>query len=273
MTRLAVEDDFNDVIGKAQKGLGISTDLLSEKSQVSGSKIRDIRKGLFDEQAVEALARCLNLNVNAVMEIGRQNWYPSQPESIKGFELISTPFHAWSVNSFLIWDPKSKRAAAFDTGTDAVSLIHRARSLGLNVDALYLTHTHWDHIEGVNDLKAAWGMKIFVNKHEPNPPVGAELIREGFEASVGELRMRVIETTGHTPGGTTFVIDGLSRQVAVVGDALFAGSMGGPSISYRQCLTGVSKILSLDEDTVLAPGHGPLTTVGEERNMNCFYSR
>jgi hydroxyacylglutathione hydrolase len=90
--------------------------------------------------------------------------------------------------------------------------------------------------------------------------------------NVGALSIEPRLTRGHSEGGTTYVINGLSRPVAVVGDAIFAGSIGGPKLSYADALEGIrSQILSLPDNTVICPGHGPLTTVGEEKANNPFF--
>ena len=79
-------------------------------------------------------------------------------------------------------------------------------------------------------------------------------------------------TSGHSVGGTTYVIEGLERPVAIVGDAMFAGSMGGGKISFQDALeNNRTKILSLPGNTVLCPGHGPLTSVAEEKAHNPFF--
>ena len=79
-------------------------------------------------------------------------------------------------------------------------------------------------------------------------------------------------TWGHAKGGITYVIDGLVTPIAVVGDAMFAGSMGGGMVSYQDALrTNREEILALPDHTILCPGHGPLTTVGEEKDHNPFF--
>jgi hydroxyacylglutathione hydrolase len=80
-------------------------------------------------------------------------------------------------------------------------------------------------------------------------------------------------TSGHSLGGMSYVVNGLARPVAIVGDSIFAGSMGGGGVSYEDALrNNRQKILRLPENTVLCPGHGPLTTVGEERKHNPFFA-
>ena len=89
---------------------------------------------------------------------------------------------------------------------------------------------------------------------------------------MGALRLETRLTSGHSVGGITYVVSGLARPVAVVGDALFAGSMGGGMVSYADALANNRRhILSLPDPTVVCPGHGPLSTVGEEKQHNPFF--
>jgi glyoxylase-like metal-dependent hydrolase (beta-lactamase superfamily II) len=80
-------------------------------------------------------------------------------------------------------------------------------------------------------------------------------------------------TFGHSPGGITYVVTGLARPIAIVGDSLFAGSMGGGNVSYHDALkNNLEKILTLSDATIICPGHGPMTTVGEEKEHNPFFA-
>jgi hydroxyacylglutathione hydrolase len=100
-----------------------------------------------------------------------------------------------------------------------------------------------------------------------------ELISEGRKFDVGKLDVESRLTWGHSRGGMTYVVRGLAGLVAIVGDSLFAGSMGGGMISYDDALrNNLEKILSLPDETILCPGHGPLTTVGEEKHHNPFFA-
>jgi len=80
-------------------------------------------------------------------------------------------------------------------------------------------------------------------------------------------------TSGHSVGGTTYLIEGLERPIAVVGDAMFAGSMGGGMVSFPDAWkNNREKILTLPDETILCPGHGPMTSVGEEKRNNPFFA-
>lgn len=270
--KLPVEDDFNDVIGKAQKGQGISTENLANLTGLPEESIRKARRGDFDEKTVSVLGAALGLNGAALLSLGRKDWYPEQPSSMMGFELIATPFYDRHVNAYLLWDPKSLVAIAFDTGTVAGPMITRIETLGLDLKTLFLTHSHADHIAGASSLMAKTGAYAMISGLEPEVPFAARKIDEGYHAEVGSLRIEMLNTPGHTSGGATFVVKGLSKSIAIAGDAIFAGSMGGANVSYEQGIAGIKKILSLPDDTVIASGHGPLTTVGQEKRMNCFYT-
>ena len=270
--KLPLEDEFSDILSKAQKGLGLSTDTLSTLCGLSEGDIRGLRRGDCELDKVDALARELGLRAEPLLAVARGDWYPAQPEELPGFRLFATPFYDWSVNAFVLWNEDSGKAVAFDTGTDAEPLIAFLKEKELELEAICLTHTHRDHIEGLEDLRRAFGMRVFVNEREVDRVEGGEAIREGFSITLAGYELEGIETPGHTEGGMTFVINGLPRPVAVVGDALFAGSMGGANVSYEAALQGIDRLLGLPETTVLAPGHGPLTTVAEERRMNCFWN-
>lgn len=268
---LPVEDGFSDILSKAQKGQGISTEALAQRSGVGESLIRAVRKGEFDEGSVAALAKALGLKVDAVVKIGKGEWRPSEVGEIEGFAMVCSPFYDWQVNAFVVWDEASRKAVAFDAGTDAAPMIRLLKEKGLELDAVILTHGHRDHYEGIGGLKTVWpAARVFLSDKDKEVPHETEAMAEGFRYEFGSLAVEAFATPGHTEGGMTLRVEGLERAIAVVGDALFAGSMGGANVSYEAGLESVRRILALDEETVLACGHGPLTTVAEERAMNCF---
>jgi glyoxylase-like metal-dependent hydrolase (beta-lactamase superfamily II) len=119
-------------------------------------------------------------------------------------------------------------------------------------------------------LEAATGAASYAGENErfhgPQPFAAGRVFR------LGNLKIETRRTSGHARGGITYVISGLDRRLAVVGDALFAASMGGGAVSYEEALrTNRKEIFSLPDDTILCPGHGPLTTVGEQKKHNPFY--
>jgi glyoxylase-like metal-dependent hydrolase (beta-lactamase superfamily II) len=173
-----------------------------------------------------------------------------------------------------VWDPRSKAAAAFDTGADSGGLIDLIRAEGLRLDYVFLTHTHDDHVADLAKLAAAAGAGVWASEREPADFPGSKTFKENAYFHLGPLAIKTLSTWGHSPGMTTYYITGLSLPLAVVGDAIFAGSMGGsPTHFADQYRNNSEKILSLPRDTVLACGHGPLTTLGQELEHNPFFSK
>ena len=102
---------------------------------------------------------------------------------------------------------------------------------------------------------------------------GAETFEVSRKFTVGPLKIDTRQTSGHSRGGVTYVVNGLPNRIAEVGDSMFASSMGGGSVSYADALrNNREQILTLPDDTILCPGHGPLTTVGEEKMHNPFFA-
>ena len=175
------------------------------------------------------------------------------------------------VNAFLLWDPSSGKAAVFDTGTDCGPILEQISQRNLSVEAVLITHTHGDHVADLDRLVSETGSPpVYANRLEPHP--GAKVIDEGWTLEVGALSLRALLTSGHSVGGTTYLVAGLAQPVAVVGDALFAGSMGGGMISFPDALrNNREKLMTLPENTLVCPGHGPVSTIGEEKKANPFF--
>lgn len=267
---IALEDNFADVIGKAQRGLGLSDNDLAEKARLSFQKVRSLRHGEFDELALMRVAGVLGLAARPLCELATGEWRPEKVE-MDGLAQISTHYHDTLVNSYLVWSPSSKEAIAFDTGADSQPMLDLVGKNKLTVKMILLTHAHPDHVADLDGLKKKTGAPVYISSREAAD--GATPIEEGKDFRVGKLHITSRLTWGHSRGGMTFVVEGLKHRVAVVGDSLFAGSMGGGSISYEDALrNNIEKILSLSDDTILCPGHGPMTTVGEEKLHNPFFA-
>ena len=268
---IPLEDNAADIIGKAQRGLGISDSELAEKAGVSAQTIRNLRDGDFDESALVRVAPVLGLDGRSLSEFAKGGWRPDKIESFDGLAQFSTDYHGMTVNAYLVWDPASHVATAFDTGADCREMVRFAKHHKLNVQLILLTHAHPDHVADLPCLREETAADVFTPARELVP--GAEPIEEGKQFRIGNLKIDTRLTWGHSPGGMTYVVTGLPRPLAIVGDSLFAGSMGGGNVSYDDALrNNVEKILTLSDDTIICPGHGPMTTVGEEKRHNPFFA-
>ena len=265
---IPVEDNFADVVAKAQRGLGVVDRDLAARAGISLAELDRVKAEHYDAEALRKLAPVLGLNARALAALPK---YRPEAVEVAGLAAFSTAYGGMLVNSYLVWDAASGDAAAFDTGTDCTGMLDALRSKNLTLRGIFLTHTHGDHIADLDRLQRGTGAAVYVSSREPLP--GAEAFEPGHPFACGGLRIEARLTWGHSRGGTTYVIHGLERPVAVVGDALFAGSMGGGAVSYADALrTNREEILTLQPETVLCPGHGPLTTVAEEREHNPFFA-
>ncbi len=265
-----LEDFHEDILGKAMRGLGIGKNELSSRLNVEKSYIEKILAGGVNDGLISAIAKELDLASEKLLRSARKEWCPA-PLAINGLKQLNLPFGEMLVNAFVAWDENSKKAWLFDTGPMAEPILDFLNQESLTVDSIFLTHTHRDHIACLDELrKGSNTPPVYV--HELEALDGCESITECFSYSCGSLSLNTLHTHGHALGGMTYVIDGLDSPVAIVGDAIFAGSMGGGMVSYEDALrTNREKIMTLPDDTVLCPGHGPLTTVGEEKKNNPFF--
>jgi hydroxyacylglutathione hydrolase len=268
---IPLEDNVSDIIGKAQRGLGVSDSQLAERSGASADKIRKLRDGDFDEDAIERVAPLLKLNAAALRKLAAGKWNPESLGEIAGLAQFNTTYGDMTVNAYLVWDPATREAVAFDTGADCGEMLQRIEKEKLRVKLILLTHAHPDHVADLRRLREATDAPVHISELEAEE--GAHGIEEGKRFRAGSLKIEARLTSGHSPGGITYVVSGLSRPVAIVGDSLFAGSMGGGNVSYEDALrNNREKILTLPDETIVCPGHGPLTTVGKEKRDNPFFA-
>lgn len=268
--QIPLEDNFADVIGKAMRGLQISDSDLAKKADISPADLKNLRGNHFNETAARAVAPVLGLNTDALVEMGLKRWLP-KPVKLDGLAAFNTPFDDMTVNSYLVWNEASKSAIAFDTGSDCSCILDALKTHGLTLKFILLTHTHGDHVYDLDRLAHKTNAPAYVSGREPLQ--GAKSFDAGKTFELGALQIESRLTWGHSRGGITYVVRGLAAPVAVVGDALFASSMGGGMVSYTDALrTNHEQIFSLPDETVVCPGHGPMTTIGEEKLHNPFFA-
>lgn len=274
MARIPLEDNFTDIINKAQRGLKITDDDLARRAEVSLPDLGAVKAGEVLSPVLRRIARHLRLSPDGLEAIALRKWYPDQPNFPAGFAAFNTPFEDMTVNSYLVWDARTKLAAAFDTGADCTAMLDTIHAEKLTVRYVFLTHTHDDHVADLSRLATETKAEVWSSEIEPAPIAGAKTFKENVHFHVGPLSIKTLLTSGHSPGMTTYYITGLSWPLAVVGDAIFAGSMGGSATAFdEQLRNNKEKILPLPRDTVLACGHGPLSTIGQEKQHNPFFAR
>ena len=268
---IPLEDSFTDIIGKAQRGLSINDEALSAKSGVAVAGIEKLKSGELDEASLRKVSAVLGLGAEALLALAKSSYKPAPVQEPEGLGHFNTVFEDMTVNSYLVYDPATKEAAFFDTGADGQPMLDFAASHGLSVRQIFITHIHTDHILDLSRLVEKTGARAWVCEKEPT--AGAEPFSPGRAFQIGGLTVETRLTSGHAAGGVTFFIQGLSQPVAIVGDSMFAGSMGGGMVSYADALrNNREQILTLPDATIVCSGHGPLTTVGEQKKANPFFT-
>lgn len=197
----------------------------------------------------------------------------------------------YQTNCYLVRDDDAGACWVVDASFDPQPMIRRLHALGVAPGAIVLTHAHVDHIAGVREMLRAFpGTPVWIHEAERDWLGDAELnlsaftgtpttcpgpdrlLRDGEVLELGALRWEVRHTPGHSPGGITLWC--ASRRVALVGDALFAGSIGRtdfPGCSFETLETSIrTRLYSLPDDTLILPGHGGPSTIGRERQTNPY---
>lgn len=277
MQGIALEDNFEDVLLKAATGLGFGKQALAEQADIAVGSVDALLRGELEERALLAVAPLLGLDPIALLEMAQSGWQPERLE-INGLACFNSQFPLpdypeMTVNSYLVWSADTGEAVIFDTGTSADGLLEEIEKRNLDLRAVFLTHTHRDHIAALGSIVEACS-EVLAYTPEAEPFREALPVTHGNVFSFGSLEVEARSTPGHSPGGMSYVVRGLDQLVAVVGDALFCLSQGGIRPAHYESAMEANRreILALPGNTILCPGHGPLTTVGWELSKNPFYA-
>ena len=191
-------------------------------------------------------------------------------------------------NCYVIADEETKNAVLFDAADNAEKILTFIKKKGLTLKKIILTHAHFDHILALEDLKKATNAEICVHTEEEkylsdpklnlagehwsklNIPRADCLFNDSDEIVVDSLKIKVIHTPGHTPGSSCFLVD----KVLMSGDTLFSGAIGRfdfPLGSYEDEIRSIKeKLMILEDDVKLCPGHGFASTIGKQRKDNMY---
>jgi glyoxylase-like metal-dependent hydrolase (beta-lactamase superfamily II) len=271
-----LEDHPGDIIRKARAMKGISTAAAANAAAISESELSALEEsGKFAGKInYAALGKIIGLN-SVKLEAIASGWLPSQKDLSAWHEIrvFTTAGDGLTVNCYLVWDEVTRDAALFDTGLDAKPILDCIAAEQLQLRHIFITHSHWDHVESLPKIRETWP-KVRLHSGSKNAPVDqrnktAEIIH------LGGLRVTHRETPGHAEDGVTYMVGNWQEDaplIAIVGDAIFAGSMGNGNGAWDLAKQKVrEQILSLPAETLICPGHGPLTTVAEEKEHNPFF--
>lgn len=269
---MMLEDQFCDITQKARTGLGKSKKELAEDARIQPERLNQLEACSVtpSEYEVSKIAHKLDLDEAKLLDIAFDRWSPDRPPA-SFFEkviVVAGDVGSYKVNGYIIFDSTSKDAAIIDTANDTSRMLEALRARSLKLRYVFLTHSHHDHI---GDLAR------FENRIDADICIGGEgsggrwrHLKGGEEFLFGSIKIVALPTPGHTSDSISF----LANDVCFVGDTIFAGSVGrsNPPSLYPTLLKSIrEKIFTLNDRCFLAPGHGPITSVGEEKRHNPFF--
>ena len=271
-----LEDHLGDIIRKARAMSRVSSSAAAGAAGISEAELAELEEtGQTGQQPdFAAVATLIGLNPAKLEDIAR-GWLPAEKDLSLWHELrvFTTAEEGMTVNCYLIWDEVSRETALFDTGFDAKPVLDCLAENQLQLGHVFITHTHYDHVEALPKIREAFP-KVRLHLGSKAAPVD-QRNKANEIIHLGGLRVTHRETPGHAEDGVTYIVGNWQEDaphVAVVGDAIFAGSMGRGNDSWELARQKVrEQILSLPPETLLCPGHGPLTTVAEEKQHNPFF--
>jgi glyoxylase-like metal-dependent hydrolase (beta-lactamase superfamily II) len=194
---------------------------------------------------------------------------------------------AFQENAYLVVDAEAGRAVLIDPGAEGEVLVEMVRRSGAELEAIWLTHAHVDHVGGIAAVRRQWDVPIYLHPlDEPlyrnagrvaaayglpfeEPPATDRPLADGDRLTVGSLAFEVLHTPGHSPGLVVFHGQG----VALAGDLIFAGSIGRtdlPLANPAHMAESLERFSALRDPLAIHPGHGPATTLERERRTNPF---
>jgi hydroxyacylglutathione hydrolase len=271
-----LEDHLGDIIRKARAMNNVSASAAAGAAGISETELSALEATGETTSKINfsKLAPLIGLDPRKLEGIAN-GWLPAQTDLSlwREIRVFASAGEGLTVNCYLVWDEVTREAALFDAGLDAKPILDTIAAEQLQLRHIFITHSHWDHVEALPKIREAWP-KARLHSGSKSAPVDqrnktAEIVH------LGGLRVTHRETPGHAEDGVTYIIGNWQEDaphVAIVGDAIFAGSIGRGNQSWDLARQKVrDQILSLPPGTLVCPGHGPLTTVAEEREHNPFF--
>jgi glyoxylase-like metal-dependent hydrolase (beta-lactamase superfamily II) len=273
---MALEDHLGDILRKARQSKSVSESAAAHAAGLSSEAYARLEaSGSFDSLPnCRSLALLLGLDGSRLQGIA-QGWQPEPAELSRWRELrqITTTRSGNAVHCYLVWDEVSREGALFDTGWEAEPIFALADEHGITLKHLFLTHLHQDHVQAMQPLRDRYP-KLLLHTNSKSAPAQHRNRPNDF-ISLGNLRIMNRDTPGHAEEGVTYVIGNWPEDVphvAIAGDTIFAGSIATGFQSTELLKAKIrEQLLTLPHDTLICPGHGPVTTVREELAHNPFF--
>ena len=271
-----LEDHLGDIIRKARLSRKVTPADAAQSAGLTEPELASIEDSGVAVKALNypALAKLIGLDAAKLQRVA-EGWTPAETEvhRWREFRMITTSGDGMTVNCYLIWDEVTRDAALFDTGWEAEPIIRLIAGNKLELRHIFITHSHADHIAALGSIREQFPKAILHTDAKSAPPQHKN--RRNDCIQLGSLRIMNRETPGHAEDGVTYVVGNWpddAPHLAIVGDAIFSASMGRGNQSWDLARQKVREnILTLPSETMICPGHGPLTTVGQEQANNPFF--
>jgi hydroxyacylglutathione hydrolase len=276
---LALEDELGDVLEKAMRRAGVTPETVARRAAVSFAKIRDAvdYRPDLDCDELRRIAAVLGLNEVGLCALGTGR-YPKP-------ELTALPFCVWPLrmphgigvaNAYLVGECGASRALLFDTGAGIDALAEVWPRGVRTLDAVFLTHVEPEHAGGLCDVVSRFKAPTAFVPEGATAPCGQSMA-DAEVKRFGALEVTAFATPGHSAAHNCYLVKSAGARsdagLLVSGDLVFAGSVGGAYFSHSQLKTSLTRMLQLvPPRTVIAPGHGPMTTAENELRFNPFTS-
>jgi glyoxylase-like metal-dependent hydrolase (beta-lactamase superfamily II) len=271
-----LEDHLGDILRKAREASGVSLDAAAQAAKLSSDALQALEQsGSPQPNAdLDALAKLVGLDAQKLRAIAAGWLPPAQDLSVwRELRVITTTRHGITVNAYLVWDEVTREAALFDTGWEAQPVFDLVQENGLHLRHLFLTHTHEDHVAAMPALRERFPKLHLHTNSKTAPPQHRN--RPNDFIHLGSLRITNRDAPGHAEDGVIYIVGTWPEDaphVAMVGDTIFAGSLARGNQSTNLLKQKVrDHIFTLPPETLLCPGHGPLTTVATEKEHNPFF--
>lgn len=271
-----LEDHVGDIVRKARAMSNVAAGAAAKAAGLTETELGELEENGRSSKQPDwsALARAVGLDAGKLEAIAR-GWLPTPKDLSVWRELrcLTTSSEGMAVNCYLVWDEVSREAALFDTGWEAAPILKTIAEDQLQLRHIFITHGHRDHVAALGAVREAFP-KTKLHFSSKQAPVDQRNRANDF-IHLGSLRITHRETPGHAEDGTTYIIGTWpddAPHVAIAGDTVFAGSMGRGNQSWELARQKIrEQIFTLPAETLICPGHGPLTTVGEEKAHNPFF--
>jgi glyoxylase-like metal-dependent hydrolase (beta-lactamase superfamily II) len=273
---MTLEDHLGDIVSKARDAAGVSAEAAARAARLAPAELERLEAtGQSSTPAdLRALAGLIGLD-GAKLEGIAGGWRPAVQDLGPWRELrvITTTRGGNAVNCCLVWDEVSREGALFDTGWEAAPVLRLVDEERVQLKHVFLTHSHTDHVAALPDVQARFPKLLLHTSAKHAPPHHRN--RSNDFIHLGSLRITNRDTPGHAEDGVTYIVGNWPEDapaVAIIGDTLFAGSLARGFQSADLLKQKVrEQIFTLPPATLLCPGHGPLTTVAEEKAHNPFF--